>query len=235
MLPAGSTEDNALIRCDPVKGIFQVDYVALFGRGSLTDYSNLLASALENTRQGMVRHLLAWDPDDLLNTPTGDVVELLVKRGSAHCPRLLTDRAEQLPPTETDQEVREFGERYTRRVTRIVLAVPYEGEKVVFTLRANTSSTNPPRVLRLQDHELHLVVDNPPDDGAQLKANFEEQIAHIEKYLSWSREQIERHNQQIQNEVPNMVAERREQLLATRNLQADTGYPVRGRPDAGGS
>jgi len=31
--------------------------------------------------------------------------------------------------------------------------------------------------------------------------------------------------------VPNLAAERREQLLATRNFQAENGYPIRDRPD----
>jgi hypothetical protein len=194
----------------------------LFGRRD-----RLLASALENTRQDMARHLQAWASDDLLNTPTEDVVEDLVKRGSVRCPRLLTDKSEQLDATEIDQQVREFGERYTRRVARMVLVVPFEGEKAVFTFRANTSTPNPPVVLQLRDQELHLAVDNP-DNGAQLEAEFDKQIQKIQEYLGWSREQIDQYNQQIQNDVPNMVAERREQLLATRNLQKEAGYPIRG-------
>src|ERR1700676_3557747 len=34
------------------------------------------------------------------------------------------------------------------------------------------------------------------------------------------------HNQHIRDEVSGMVAARREELLATRRLQADTGYPT---------
>lgn len=170
----------------------------------------------------------AWDPEDLLNAPAEDVVDRLVQRGSVRCPRLLADRAELLEPTEINKDYVEFGERVTRRVTRLVLAVPFEGEMGVFNLRADTSSSNPPRVLRLDSHELHLVIDNPPSEGAHVRAQFDEQIAKIEQYLGWSRQQIDRHNQQIRDEVPKLVAKRREELLATRSLQADIGYPVRG-------
>jgi len=211
-----------------------MDYVALFARGSLTDFSNLLANALASNTQSVVQAVQTWDPDKLPNTPDEDVIERLVKQGSVRCPQLLTDQAEQLDPTEADKTVIEFGERVTRRVTRLILAVPYEGEREVFLLRADTSSTNNPRVLRLTDKELHLAVDDPPGDAAQIKAMFEAQIAHIEQYLGWSRQQIDRHNQQIQEQVPRLLAQRREQLRATRDLQGDIGYPVRGRPDRQG-
>lgn len=115
----------------------------------------------------------------------------------------------------------------TRRVPRFVLVVPFEGERVVFTLRANTSSTNPPRVLKLANQELHLVIDNPPNDPAAIRTNFDEQIANIEKYLSWSRAQIDKHNRQLREELPSLVENRRSQLTASSKLHADTGYPTR--------
>ncbi|MGC2377988.1 MAG: hypothetical protein WA622_12770 [Mycobacterium sp.] len=203
-----------------------MDYIQLFGRG------NLLGSALGATAQDVGRRLQTWNPDDLLDTSDEDIIERLVEQGSVHCPLLLPDKAAMLKPTEITQEYVDFGERRTRRVTRMVLAVPFEGEQKVFTLRADTSSNNPPQVLRLQDRELHLAIDDPPEDGAQIKAQFDDQIAKIEEYLGWSRTQIERHNEHVRNEVPKLVAERREQLLATRKLQADTGYPIRGQRDS---
>jgi hypothetical protein len=209
-----------------------MDDVLLFGRGGLFDQSASLANALANQAQSVVQRLHAWTPDDLLNTPAEDVIGRLLDEGTVQCPRLLVDDAELLDPTEVDQQYVDFGERRSRRVTRMTLVVPFEGEKDVFTLRADTSSTNPPRVLRLQDQELHLVVDDPPGDGAEIRMRFDGQIADIEKYLDWSRQQIDQYNQQIRRDVPTMVAERREQLSATRDLQADIGFPTRGRPDA---
>jgi len=206
-----------------------VNYVALFGRSSLNDFSSLLSNALGSNAQAVGRQLQNWDADDLLNTPEEEISERLVREGTVHCPRLLTDQAEMLDATEVDMDYMDFGERRTRRVTRMVLAVPFEGERVIFTLRADTSSSNPPRVLRLNAHELHLVVDDPPADGAQLRAQFDDQIAKIEQHLAWSRSQIDRHNQRVRDELPKLVAERREQLLATRKLQSDTGYPTRGQ------
>jgi hypothetical protein len=200
--------------------------VVLFHSGGHLDIG------LQQTTRVMTKQLQDWDPDNLLKTPVDDVIERLVDKGSVGCPRLLTDQAWMPEPTEVKQEYMDFGERYTRRVTRLVLVVPFEGEKEVFTLRPNQFSTTRPRVLYLRDSELHLAIDRPPDNPAQVKAAFDKQIKEIEEYLTWSREQIEQHNHQVQSQVPELVAKRRDQLLATRNLQAQIGYPIRRRPDA---
>lgn len=200
--------------------------VLLFSRGGYLD------AGLEATTKAMADFLQNWDADDLLKAPVDDVIDQLIDRGSVRCPTLLVDEAWMPEPAEVKQEFMDFGRRLTRRVTRLELVVPFEGEKVIFTLRANSSTFNAPSVLRLDERELRLVIDGPPDNPAQVKTTFDRQIEDIEKYLSWSRDQIERHNQKIKSQVPEMVATRRNQLLATRNLQAQIGYPIRRRADA---
>ncbi|MDG4668646.1 hypothetical protein [Mycobacterium sp. 236(2023)] len=208
------------------------DTVQLFGRGSFHDTSNLLATALDSTNRKVLNRLQRWDTDSLLGLPSETVVAELVSDGSVCCPRLLTDQAWMKPATEVDQQYQSFGEIHTHRVPRFVLVVPFEGERVVFTQRASTSSTNPPRVLALEMDELHLLIDNPPSDGAAVRAAFDDQIANIERYLGWSRAQIEQHNRQLRDELPGLVKARREELAATRKLQADAGYPT-SRPERG--
>ncbi|URN05285.1 hypothetical protein LUW74_19510 [Actinomadura madurae] len=58
------------------------------------------------------------------------------------------------------------------------------------------------------------------------------QLDQIDKHLGWARIQIEQHNAQIRASVPELVARRRDKLLATRSLQTAIGYPIRSRPDA---
>jgi hypothetical protein len=207
-------------------------FVRLFGAGRVNDTSASLDQRLHTAGQAAVQRLRSWDADHLLNMPMDDAIDGLVELASVHCPQLLRDDAYLLDPTEVDLQHRDWGETRTRRVTRFVLVVPYEGEKNVFTLRANRWSTTLPDVLELREGELHLVIDDPPTDGTAVKASFDEQIQNIENYLAWSRQQIEEHNRQMRAELPNIVARRRDELLATKNLQAAIGYPVRRRPDA---
>jgi hypothetical protein len=87
-------------------------------------------------------------------------------------------------------------------------------------------------VLQLRKDKIHLAIDGSPGDAAQVKSAFDQQIAKLEEHLTWSRAQIEQHNQQIEAEVPASVTKRREELLTVRNLQAEIGFPIRRRPDA---
>ena len=191
-----------------------------------------LGSVLGATARKPAERLGAWDADALLKAPEADVIEELIEEGTVRCPRLLRDEAWMPPPSETTQKFRNFGEVEERRVTQIVLVVPFDGDRDVFRLRASTFSLNPPRVLTLSDHELRIAEDGPIGDAASVRARFDAQVDEIEKSLASSRMQIEEHNARIRAEVPGMVSRRRAQLLAARNLQAEIGFPVRRRPDA---
>jgi hypothetical protein len=191
-----------------------------------------LGSVLGATARKPAERLGAWDADALLKAPEADVVEELIEEGMVRCPRLLRDEAWMPPPSETTQKFRNFGEIEERRVTQIVLVVPFDGDRDVFRLRANAFSLNPPRVLTLSDRELRIAVDGPIGDAASVRARFDAQVDEIEKSLASSRMQIGEHNARIRGEVPGMVSRRRAQLLAARNLQAEIGFPIRRRPDA---
>jgi hypothetical protein len=197
----------------------------LFGQGSLE-------TSLDVSARKVAAQLAMWDPDALLNAPEADVIEELVEEGMARCPRLLRHKAWMPPPSETTQRFSEFDEVVERRITQLVLVVPFDGEAVVFRLQANASSWNRPQVISLGEHELRIAVDGPAGDAASIRAQCEAQLDKIEMFLKWSRKQIEEHNAQMRTSVPDMVARRRAQLLATRNLQAKIGFPIRRRPDA---
>ena len=196
----------------------------LFAEGDLG--SVLGATARRPQRLGV------WDADALLKAPEADVVEELIEEGTVRCPRLLRDEAWMPPPSETTQKFRNFGEIEERRVTQIVLVVPFDGDRDVFRLRANAFSLNPPRVLTLSDRELRIAVDGPIGDAASVRARFDAQVDEIEKSLASSRVQAVERNARIRAEVPGMVSRRRAQLLAARNLQAEIGFPIRRRLDA---
>jgi hypothetical protein len=202
-----------------------VDNVMLFAKPDL-------GSALEATTKKVADRLQAWNPDALLAAPEADVIEELIGEGTVRCPELLRADAWMPPPSEAKQMWRGIDGPVERRVPQLVLVVPFEGERAVFLLRAGRSSWNPPRILKLNDHELHIAIEEPGPDPAAVRANFDAQLDKIEQQLAWSREQVEGHNAQIRSSVPRMVADRRRKLLAIRGMQAEIGFPIRRRPDA---
>lgn len=66
------------------------------------------------------------------------------RQGLDVAPHATDDQACMPEPTEGNQDFVNFGERCTRRVR----VVPFDGEKVLFTLPANWWSSNPLRMLR---------------------------------------------------------------------------------------
>ena len=204
----------------------------LFGGGRMFQTSNRLADHLGKVTQSVVEHLRRWNPDELLNASVDDVVDHLVAMGSVACPQLLIDDVYQLEPAEIEQQYRDFGAVRTRRVVRFEFVVPFVGLKDILTLQADTFSTAPPQVLQLRENEIRLAVDGPRPDAAAIRAAVEAQIQEIERNLEWSRQQIDLHNLNIRDNAPSMVDQRRNELLATRNLQAEVGFPIRRRADA---
>jgi hypothetical protein len=200
----------------------------LFAAGYLPD-------VLEARREEARRAVEAWEPEKLLATAEADAVEYLVAEYSVACPVLDRDRTEQLPVSEEVAQARGActGEAYERRQTKIVIAVPFDGEGDVFKYRASTHTWNPSEA-QVHDRELRVAWtgEGTAVDAAAVRQHLHSELDKIEQYLSWSRGDIERYNARLRADIASQVAERRAKLLAHRNLEAGIGFPVRERPDA---
>ena len=193
---------------------------------------NDLRLALEATAQNLRSELLGWNPDELLALPEADVVEHLVAAHSIACPRLRRDEAHLLPVSEQTQTLNDyFGDRVTRRMTQLTLVVPYDGEKIVFSMRASQSSFNPPQAT-VADGELRLTWLGQDADAAAVRAHFDRELDKLEQHLSWCQSDIDTHNRTIRATTPDLVAQRRAKLLRDRELEAAIGFPVQRRSDA---
>ena len=194
-----------------------------------------LPSALEARQQEARRAVEEWEPEKLLAIAEADVVEYLVAEYSVACPVLHRDRAEQLPVSEEVEQGRGVwtGQVYERRLTKIVIAVPFDGEPDVFKYRASTHTWNPSEA-QVHDGELHMAWtgEGPAVDATAVRQHLDHELDKIEQYLSWSRRDIERYNTSLRTLVTSWVAQRRAKLLADRNLEAGIGFPVLQRPDA---
>src|SRR6266511_2018232 len=137
---------------------------------------NDLRLGLEATARKLRDDLLAWSPDELLALPEADVADHLVAAHSVACPSLRRDEAQILPISEQTQTLEDpFGDRMTRRMTRLTLVIPYDGEKVVFSTRASQFSFNPPRA-NVADGELRLTWLGQEADAAAVRAHFDREL-----------------------------------------------------------
>jgi len=193
---------------------------------------NDLRLSLEASARKLRDELLGWNPDELLALPEADVVEHLVAAHSVMCPRLRRDEAHLLPVSEQTQTYPDaWGDRVTRRVTQLTLVVPYDGEQIVFSMRASQSYMSPPQGT-VVDGELRVTWVGQGAGGADaagVRANLDAVLDKIEQALSWCQNDIDAHNQTIRATTPGLVAERRAKLLRDRELEAALGFPVQRR------
>ena len=195
-----------------------------------------LPSALEARQREASQAVDRWDPEQLLATAEADVIDYVVAEYSVACPVLHRHQIEQLPVSEEMQPVEDWysGQLYQQRMTSIVVAVPFDGEKDVFKFRASNFSLNPPRA-RVREGELLLTWTDDAQASsspAAIRQYFDSQLDKIEQHLSWSRGDIGRHNALLRTLAGSAVARRKAQLLADRQLEAGLGFPVRQRPNA---
>ena len=161
--------------------------------------------------------MLAAEPEDIAN-------RLLAKCSIAY-PVLHRERAELLPPSEDGD------------LTKLVLAVPFDGYAWVFSVRADGDRDwdELPRA-RVTGGELHLTwadgtVGNP--GPAAVRREFDRRLDKIERLLSILRPGVEEAMGKLREEATRIVSSRREGILAYRTLAAGLGIPVRQRAAGG--
>lgn len=197
-----------------------------------------LSMTLAGQQAEAKRAIKDWDPDQLLAIAETDVIDYLVAKYSVACPVLDRDGITQLPVSEEVRVVHDRiaafnGDTIERRMTKIVVIVPFTGDKDVFRLHPSQSWAHARAQVR--EGELRLTWTGDPQtgmDGAVIRRHFESEIDNIERTLSACRRDIDRYNNILATGMSPVIAERRAKLLADRQLEAGLGFPVRQRPDA---
>ncbi len=112
--------------------------------------------------------------------------------------------------------------------TEIEYSMPFEGDRNVFEVRPTKYTWNPPRG-HIVDGELRIYIrgiDLAPD---AVKREFEKTLGLIEQYLQTLRANTSNLNSQIPSIAHNSVENRRQKLLADRNLVSSLGYGIKQR------
>jgi hypothetical protein len=163
--------------------------------------------------------ITTWEPEALLSATDAHVIAHVVRGLRVTCPVLHRDRVEQLPVSDKPSVVHNAS-------TRVVVAVPFEGDHEVFKLRP---STRPPRAhwAEIHEHELHLVWEGNSTSPESLHRHFEAKLSLVGEGLASAQEVIARYNDSLHDHVADLVARRRAHLQAAR-----TGFPIRRRRDA---
>jgi hypothetical protein len=196
-----------------------------------------LKSELEQTFRAVLRHIARIRPEDILSTPDSVIIGGLLHEASANCPRLVTENIEKLPMEEYTETIGAYGDDFsaiTRQVPRWRFVILFVGDFRVFRSKSTQYSLNPPTVLDLRDTELELFVDGQLN-ASQIHNALQAQIDNIQQQLSYAGADCEQHNARLRKDVPAMLHQRREQVQALRDTQAQIKFPIRHRSGSSGT
>lgn len=125
------------------------------------------------------------------------------------------------------------GERAVVRGTRIDLAIPFEGDPMLWRIRASTWSSGGYPEIDVKNGEIILSV-SFPDDSAnpdQLKADINRSIKSLEDAVGYLKHDVASHNNSVPDTVKQALKRKRELAQATTGAVAALGIPVK-RVDA---
>jgi hypothetical protein len=186
-----------------------------------------LRITLRTRRQGALRSVDSWEPEQLLATSEADITEYLVTQGSVECPVLRPELAVHLPVSDVTDG----------RVT-IAIAVPFDGDSEILNLCLSRPFRGRPAAY-VGEGELRLKRTVRIRDSADLtrvrakvRRYFDSELSKAERCLSLCRGDIAWHNARLRELVSSAIAQRRIRLMADRRLEASLGYPVRQGPEA---
>ena len=193
-----------------------------------------LRLALEAQARKLVEEIEAAPEDHLLHVDEDQWVAALVDRWSVEAPVLRPENMWVEPPREIKIDVSRDWQRAVMDRSRpafiagerITVHIPFSSEADVFKLKASTFSTNPP-LGEIRGGELLDVIEHPHDSHLDYRAHAEGLVRAVERYLAWSRSDIEAFNSSLEQTARETISARRRRLQTTYDRLRESGLPMR--------
>ena len=198
-----------------------------------------LRDLVEARRGAMRQEVEQMNANQLLNTSPADLARYLVEKYSWFAPSLKRDdwsATEQ----EAQIDVRHDQNRWINDRSRpclipgqrIEIEVPAEGDIDLFYVRANTTSSMPPRA-QIRGSSLFLTDDLAHDaQQRDIKQEAERMLNNVEEHLGWLRNDLNSYNESLPAQAEQAIASRRKRILDNQGRAASLGIPLKSRHDA---
>lgn len=190
--------------------------------------------------QALVQYIEDIDPDQLLNTSTETLVDVVTERFSVDVPQLTDERVASQRETKIDisrDPTRLIANR-SRPIlingTEVELAITFQGEADVFFVRPSQHSLTFPYA-EVRKNQLLITVAGEQLSEDLVKNRLTETINQIEGFLGYLRRDASLLNSRLRNQALNQVKTRKEKILANRKLVESLGYKLKERADGSGS
>lgn len=201
----------------------------LFSKYDVFDVIHGRPNAIEKTVQTI-------PANKLLNASEHDLTQALVNEFRLDLPRIQVDGLYIANSGETHVDVsgdpmRMFIDRsqpFYVPGTKVVIAIPFEGDAGFFDVKAHKFTTSPPRG-EIVDNEIRLTYVRTDHDGEAIKQEYQRTLASIKEHLDWLSESVVPFNDGLEQVVMKQILARKNRLLADAGMTASIGLPMEKR------
>jgi hypothetical protein len=168
--------------------------------------------------------------DELLNTPTDDLLATLVEQHSFTSPVLKRDEAYIDGPHEIEIRRMDYGSEIHLPGTLVALIVPFEGDAGMFYVNPNRFGHS----IRANLHYNNIIITMRGHDLKTERVNqvLEAQLKEVEDFLAQQKCFADRHREILPQRLRPIVEERKRKLLIDRQMVAGLSFPIRARSDS---
>lgn len=207
--------------------------MARFGEDELLFYSKGDSFGARRAQEQAVKDGVAgMSENQILNSSIEDLVNFIYEKFIINVPVLDLEHAE---VSQNESQVMVQSWRTEQPIampgTVVTLEVPYEGDEILFYIRASTWGMNPPRALVNKSHII-LRQSGTNLSGEQVQAAFDQTIASIEENLARLRSDFDEFNSRLKSVARELIEARKVKLLANQNLVAGLKFKLKERPGA---
>ena len=194
---------------------------------------------LDNQQDKLRAELDEYQPNAVLTANVDDLCDYFVEKYKIEVPHL---REDDIEASQRDEQY--DARRDPNRVifddsrpvwipgTTFTFHVPYDGERELFYVRANTFTVNPPRAI-VGPTELQFAYSTAdPNEAVRIKTEFERELGRVREHLDWLRRDFTPFNDGLRQQIRERLDTRRTKLIADRGVVAGLGFKVRERADA---
>ena len=123
------------------------------------------------------------------------------------------------------------GERAMVQGTRLDIAIPYEGDPILWRIQASTFSVSGYPEIEVRDNEIVMTVSFPDDsiDPTKMKSDIDRQISSLAGAVNNLKRDVENHNKSAPGTVKSTIQRKRQLAESTVGAVAKLGIPIKRR------
>jgi hypothetical protein len=193
----------------------------------------------EARREALRLEIEKYGRDYFLNVSEADLTKLLIDKYSFTAPSINEDGI----CVANEEEVRidvsrdpmwsdmdDEGPRYAKGIA-ITIAVPFEGDGVLFNFRPSSYTLSPPRG-EVAEQEIHIIYKRLSHDAEELKRDYQGDVKEIKSNLQVIQRDVQQYNESLLPFIRDSIIRRKEKIMKDTGLVASLGLPIRKRDGA---